>query len=83
MKKIYRSQKKNISSAIKTQNCLSSVSYRKVYSPMKVKAENVLTNVSHDRIKEVDLTNDSLIIDCYTSILFHLNPFFWSKSLKM
>ena len=46
---------------------------------MKVKAENVLTNISHDRIKEVDLTNDSLIIDCYTSILFDLNHFFGAK----
>ena len=49
---------------------------------MKVKAENVLTNIFHDRIKEVDLTNDSLIIDCYTSILFYLNPFFLEQNFE-
>ena len=49
---------------------------------MKVKAENVLTNIFHDRIKEVDLTNDSLIIDCYTSILFYLNPFFLEQKFE-
>ena len=42
---------------------------------MKVKAESVLTNISHDRIKEVYLTNDSFIIDCYTFIFLNLNPF--------
>ena len=29
--------KKDISNAIETQNCLLSISYRKVYSPTKVK----------------------------------------------
>ena len=68
--------KKNISNAIVTQNCLSSVSYRNVYSPTKVKAQNFLTSISYNRVKEVDLTNDSFIIDCYTFILFYLNPFY-------
>ena len=40
--------KKDISNAIETQNCLSSISYRniKVYSSTKVKAQNFLTNIS-------------------------------------
>ena len=60
------------------QNCLSGVSYRnrKVYSPMKVKVWNFLTNISYNRVKEVDLTNYSFIMDCYTFILFYLVPFY-------
>ena len=70
--------KKGVSNAIETQNCLSSVSdrNRKVDSATEVKAQNFLTNISYNRVKGVDLTNHSLIIDCYTFILFYLNPFY-------
>ena len=65
-------------------NCLSSLSYRnrKVYSPTKVKAQNFLTNISYNRIKGVDLTNDSFIIDCYAFILLYLNPFYLEQKFE-
>ena len=54
---------------------VSNVSYRKVYSPTKVKVQN-LTNISYNRVKDVDITNNYFIIDCYMFILFCLNPFY-------
>ena len=42
---------------------------------MKVKARNFSTNISHNQVKDVALTNDSFIIDRYAVILFYLNPF--------
>ena len=45
------------------------------YSPTKVKARNFFTNVSYNRIKNSDFGNRSFIIDCYSFILFYLNPF--------
>ena len=54
---------------------VSNVSYRKVYSPTKVKVRN-LTNISYNRVKDVDITNNYFIIDCYMFILFCLNPFY-------
>ena len=53
----------------------SHVSYRNVFSPTKVKAQNFLTNISYNQVKDVDLTDDSFIVDCYTFILSYLNPF--------
>ena len=48
----------------------------------KVKAWNFLTNISHNWIKDVDLTNDFLIIDCYTFILVYLNPFYFERKFE-
>ena len=64
------------------QTLISHVSYRNVYSPMKVKAQNILTNISCNRVKDVDLANDSVIIDCYTLILFYLNPFYLERKFE-
>ena len=74
--------KKDISNAIETQNCLLSVSYRKVYSSTKVKARNFLTNIFYNRVKEVHLTNDSFIINCYAFILFYQNPFYLERKFE-
>ena len=63
----------------KQQTLISHVSYRKVYSPTKVKARNFSTNIAHTRVKDVDLTNDSLIIDRYAVILFYSNPFYLER----
>ena len=48
----------------------------KNYSPAKGKSRNFLTNISYNRLKRIDFDNVSFIIDCYTYILFNLNPFF-------
>ena len=48
----------------------------------KVKARNFLTNISYNRVKDIDLTNDSFIIDCYTFILFYLNPFYLEQKFE-
>ena len=76
--------KKDISNAIETQNCLSSVSYRnrKVYSPTKVKARNFLTNIYYNRVKGVDLTKYSFIIICYIFTLFYLNSFYFERKFE-
>ena len=76
--------KKDISNAIETQNFLSSVSYRsrKVYSPTKVETRNFLTNISYNRVKGIDLTNDCFVINCYTFILFYLNPFYLERKFE-
>ena len=49
---------------------------------MKVKGQNFLTNVSYNQDKELDLTDDSFIIECYTFILFYLNPFYLERKFE-
>ena len=44
------------------------------YSPTKVKARNLLTNVSYRRFKESDFSNTSFIIDILTFLLHNFNP---------
>ena len=53
----------------------------KNYSPTKVKVQNFLTNLSYNRLKNVDFNNASCIIDWYTYILFKLNPFFLEQNI--
>ena len=53
----------------------------KNYSPTKVKVQNFLTNITYNRLKNVDFNNASFIIDCYTYILFKLNPFFLEQNV--
>ena len=43
--------------------------HKKNYSPTKVKSKNLLTNISYNRLKNIDFDNASFIIDCYTYIL--------------
>ena len=64
------------------QTLISQVSYRKVYSPTKLKARIFLANISCNRVKDVDLTNDSFIIDCYMFILFYLNPLYLERKFE-
>ena len=52
------------------------------YSPTKVKARNFLTNVSYNRIKNIDFENRSFIIDCYSFILLYLNPFYLERKFE-
>ena len=52
------------------------------YSPTKVKARNLLTNVSYNRIKNSDFENRSFIIDCYSFILLYLNPFYLERKFE-
>ena len=54
-------------------------SSNKNYSPTKVKLKNVLTDISYNRLKSADFNNASFLIDCYTYILFTLNPFFLER----
>ena len=52
------------------------------YSPTKVKARNLLTNVSYNRIKNSDFENRSFIIDCYSFILLYLNLFYLERKFE-
>ena len=45
------------------------------YSPRKVKARNLLTNIAYNRVKDEDFNNRSFFIYCYSFILLYLNPF--------
>ena len=74
-------QKKDINNVNEIQQ-IWHVSYRKVYSPTKVKAWNFLTNISYNRVKDVHLTNDPFIIEFYTFILFYLNPFYLEQKFE-
>ena len=49
------------------------------YSPTKVKSRSFLMNISYNRLKYIDFVNVLFIIDCYTYILFNLNPFFLER----
>ena len=51
----------------------------KNYSPIKARSRNFLTNISYNRLKHIDFDNASFIIDCYTYILFNLNPLFLER----
>ena len=46
------------------------------YSPTKVILKHFLTDISYNLLKNADFNNASFLIDCYTYILFTLNPFF-------
>ena len=75
--------RKDISNVKEIQQTLvSHVSYKNVYSPTKVKARNSLTNISRNQVKDVDLTTDFFVIDCYTFILFYLNPFYLERTFE-
>ena len=52
------------------------------YSPTKVKARNFLTNISYNRVKDEDFKNRSFIIDCYSFILWYLNPFYLDRKFE-
>ena len=52
------------------------------YSPTKVKARNLLTNVSYTRVKEIDYDNKSFVIDCYMFLLLNLNPFYLERKFE-
>ena len=56
------------------RRCLSH--RKKRYSPTKAKSQNFLTNIPFNRLKRMDFDNASFINDCFTYILFNLNPFF-------
>ena len=49
--------------------------HKKNYSQTKAKSRNFLTNVSYNRLKNIDFDNALFIIDCYTYILFNLYLF--------
>ena len=40
---------------------------------------NFLTNISYNRLNSIDFDNALFIIDCFTYVLFKLNPFFLEK----
>ena len=60
-------------------NCKKDIKPKKVYTLTKVKAQNVLTNLSHKWVKKDDLLNENFIIDCVSFILFCLNPFYLER----
>ena len=81
LKSITKSLKKSLT-RISSQAITSSFQKKTIkkrsfnnYSPTKVKARNVLTNILYNRVKDEDFNNRSFIIDCYSFILLYLNPF--------
>ena len=56
---------------------------KKNYSPAKVKSQNFLTNILYNSLRSIDFDNTSLIIDCFTYILFNLNPFFLERKFDI
>ena len=63
---------------VHTQNIITKkdMKPKKVYSSMKVKVRNFLTNLLYKRVKKDDLLNKNFIIDCISFIPFYLNPFY-------
>ena len=55
---------------------------KKNYSPTKVKSLNFLKKISYNRLKSIDFDNASFIIDCFTYILFSLNPFVLQRKFE-
>ena len=55
---------------------------KKGYSSTKIKARNFLTNVSYNRIKAADFKNKGFVIDCFTFLLLHLNPFYLERKFE-
>ena len=49
---------------------------KKSCSTTKVKLRNFLTNICYNCLENIGFDNTLLIIDCFTYILFNLNPFF-------
>ena len=49
---------------------------KKSCSATKVKLRNFLTNICYNCLENIGFDNALLIIDCFTYILFNLNPFF-------
>ena len=47
---------------------------RKDYSSTKVKTRNLLTNISHWRIKQFDFNKNSFIIDILSFLVQNFNP---------
>ena len=53
------------------------------YSSMKVKARNLLTNVSYNRVKVEDFNNKLFVVHCYTFLLLYLNPFYLERKFDL
>ena len=49
---------------------------------IKINSINFSTNISYNHLKNIDFDNASFIIDCYTYILFSLNPFFFLAKIR-
>ena len=54
----------------------------KVYNNTKIKARNFLTNVSYNRITTADYKNKNFVIDCFTFMIFYLNPFYLERKFE-
>ena len=54
----------------------------KIDNNSKVKARNFLTNVSYNRITKADFRNANFVIDCFTFMIVHLNPFYLERKFE-
>ena len=54
----------------------------KNYSTSKIKARNFLTNVSYNRITTVDYKNQNFVVDCFTFMIWYLNPFYLERKFE-
>ena len=74
----------NEDNVVRTQNIIAKkdIKRKKVYSLVKVKARNFLTNLSYKRVKKDDLLNENFIIDCISFILLHLNLFYLERKFE-
>ena len=54
----------------------------KSYNNSKVKARNILTNVSYNRITTADYKNKNFVVDCFTFMIIYLNPFYLERKFE-
>ena len=64
-------------------NAVEKKKTRKDYGNIKVKARNLLTNVSYRRFKQSDFKNDSFIIDILSFLVQNLNPINLERKLDI
>ena len=52
------------------------------YSSTKIKARNLLTNVSYNRVTAADYKKKNFVIDCFTFLILYLNPFYLERKFE-
>ena len=61
---------------------LSDKAIKNKSSSTKIKARNFLTNVSYNRITTADYKNQNFVVDCFTFLILHLNPFYLERKFE-
>ena len=53
------------------------------YSSTKIKAQNFLTNVLYNRVKDGDFDNKLFVVDCYSFVLLFFNLFYLEQKFEL